>query len=461
MAEMHTPTPPAPMPPRRQRSLLGPIVLITLGVLFLLGNMGILTWRVIGYGFAHYWPLILIAIGLIKLAEYAHARSSGSGYRGVGFGTGLLLFFVIVFGLIASQVAQVNMGALQDELGIEGDFPGLFGERFEFQDELQLKEVPAEATLRIKNERGNVHLIGGSSDLKVMVNKVVYASNDSEAKKIEERLETSLTVEGDAIVLSAPQRSGTRTDLEVYVPALVGRTQIDSGRGDVQLDDLRGEVTIENVRGDVQVHNLAGNLTVEMRNGDFLADRVVGSVNVQGRGDDLTLSQVGGQVTMEGSFYGDIRLSDISDRVRFKSSRTDLELGRLQGELVLEGGDLRATSFEGPFRLATRSKDIHIEDFSGDVKLENRNADIEVRPRLPLGNLEIENSRGPIQLVLPDKTSFRLDARTKSGDIDSEFEGIAVERSGSEVRASGTVGGGGPTLRLETAYASIEIRKGS
>ncbi len=43
--------------------LMGPVVLITIGVLFLSGHLG---W---GYSFNKLWPVLLIVIGAVKLAE--------------------------------------------------------------------------------------------------------------------------------------------------------------------------------------------------------------------------------------------------------------------------------------------------------------------------------------------------------------------------------------------------------
>jgi len=42
---------------------MGPVVLITLGTLFLVGQ---LDW---GYSFGELWPALLIVIGVVKVAE--------------------------------------------------------------------------------------------------------------------------------------------------------------------------------------------------------------------------------------------------------------------------------------------------------------------------------------------------------------------------------------------------------
>ena len=63
---------PAPVvnPPRRRRSFAGPLILILLGIVFLLGNMHILTWHALGMWFARYWPVLIIVWGVVKLIEY-------------------------------------------------------------------------------------------------------------------------------------------------------------------------------------------------------------------------------------------------------------------------------------------------------------------------------------------------------------------------------------------------------
>jgi len=48
-----------------RKSILGPIVLIVVGILFLLSNLGMLPN--IGHLFTKWWPLILVAVGVSLL----------------------------------------------------------------------------------------------------------------------------------------------------------------------------------------------------------------------------------------------------------------------------------------------------------------------------------------------------------------------------------------------------------
>ncbi len=53
--------------------LMGPVVLITLGVLFLIGKISAT------YDFSDLWPVLLVVIGLVKVAS---AMSSTEGHTG-------------------------------------------------------------------------------------------------------------------------------------------------------------------------------------------------------------------------------------------------------------------------------------------------------------------------------------------------------------------------------------------
>src|SRR4029077_8445140 len=115
MSNLGTPTPvmtPPPIPPGprrlRRRSFAGPFVLIVLGIVFLLGNLHLLSWARLCHSFAHYWPRLLIVWGVIKLLEYQQAQREGRSPRGIGAGGVLLVVLIVVCGLIATQASRFN-----------------------------------------------------------------------------------------------------------------------------------------------------------------------------------------------------------------------------------------------------------------------------------------------------------------------------------------------------------------
>src|SRR5215470_9987988 len=117
-----TPPPPQfsplpPLPPPRHRSFAGPLVLIVVGIVFLMGTMRMLSVSKLAHLFASYWPVLLILWGVIKLIEHQQAPRQGVRASGIGAGGVFLVVLIVVFGLIANQLERVNWRGLQNEIG--------------------------------------------------------------------------------------------------------------------------------------------------------------------------------------------------------------------------------------------------------------------------------------------------------------------------------------------------------
>ena len=73
---MASTAPVTPAPPRQPRSISGPLVLITIGAILLLRTMNVIHADALWHWFVHYWPVLLIILGLIKLVEHFIAQRS-------------------------------------------------------------------------------------------------------------------------------------------------------------------------------------------------------------------------------------------------------------------------------------------------------------------------------------------------------------------------------------------------
>jgi len=468
---MASPTPSAPpsppFVPYRRRSLAGPVILIVLGVLFLVGNLGYISWGRLGYLFARYWPVLIILWGVIKLAEHYDAQRHGYRPRAFGFGSVMFLIFLVILGLGASSAWHYR-GPIGEAIGtLPDDEPGftLFGTPYNYSDELQ-QPFPAGASLRVVSDRGEVRLIPWDENkIKVSVQKKVITDSQGQADKVNAATRPTITVAGDLVTVSANTAGATGshrvdTNLEIYLPRKAA-AEIATAHGTVAVHDRIGDVKISNSHGDVELGDIQGTVNLNMRSGNLRAENIHGDVSLNGHLDDVSIDNVQGGVRLTGDYFGTTRLAKITDSVHFQSSRTDLELAKLDGDLVLDSGDLRVSSLAGPTRVITRSKDIRLNDFTGNVHIEDNNADVALTPnKLPLGNILISNHHGHIQLVLPASAAFQLDAHASRGEISSDFQGLNVQNSNHESSATGTIGNGGPLIRLSTERGDIEIRKG-
>jgi DUF4097 and DUF4098 domain-containing protein YvlB len=110
-------------------------------------------------------------------------------------------------------------------------------------------------------------------------------------------------------------------------------------------------------------------------------------------------------------------------------------------------------------KLNTRSNEVHLEDVSGDVEVDNRNGVVELKPKAPLGAIDISNIHSGIELTLPEEASFQLDAQSTGGQIEANDFSVNVDNRSDNATAHGSVGRGGPNIRLRADRGTIQIRK--
>ncbi|HXY02224.1 MAG TPA: DUF4097 family beta strand repeat-containing protein [Terriglobales bacterium] len=447
-------------PPRHRRSVSGPIVLISIGIVFLLGTMGYLHWSNLGYWFAHYWPVILIVAGVIKLVEYQAAQRQGYRASGLGVGSIFLIIFVIVLGLTATQMSRVDWGQLKDQINIDDSDFTWFGEKYTYEDQLS-QEFPAGGSLHVVDARGSVNVSTSTDNqIHVSVHKRVNADNQSEADKYNAATKPQITVSGTAVTLNANNGAGDHRvaeDLDISLPRKAS-VNISTHSGDVSVLGRDGDVQISAQHNEVSASDINGKVSLNLDHSAARISQVNSDVSIEGRANDVSLEDIKGAVHLDGEFMESVKLAKIGQGVVFKSSRTDMQLGRLDGDLDLDSGDLQANNMSGPVRLTTKAKDIRLTDISGDVRLQDENGSVELRVK-KLGSMQVENRKGDIQLYIPDKASFQVDARATGGEVETDFSGLKIDDSQST--ATGSVGSGGPRLVVNNEHGTIEIRKAS
>jgi DUF4097 and DUF4098 domain-containing protein YvlB len=463
---MASPVIPSPPPAQRQpRSIAGAIVLIVIGIVFLLLTMGVLDRYSMWMLFARYWPALLILWGVIKLIEHEQAKRAGLQTRGIGAGGVFLMIFLIFAGLISTGLSRVNLGNVRDRLQIgDEDFDEMFGgSTFDYSDDLS-QAFPKGGSLHINNDRGTISLnVSDDNTLKVSIRKRVHAEKQQDADNYNARTKPTITVVEKIVTLDANTHAagdkGVSTDMDVYVPRNTDLV-IVSRRGDVSINGMNGNVEVNHQRGEVNLNDLTGNAVLTLDRSSARAQHVKGDITIQGRANEVSFEDIDGAVHLNGEFRETTRLVRVSKTVSFHSSRTDMEFSRLDGRLDLDSGDLRADSLDGPMRLTTRSKDISLEGLSGDLHLENNNGTVIVGLHKP-GNIQIDNRRGDVQVSIPPNTAVKVEARTRRGDIESDFSELKVESQDRQTTANGSIGSNGPHLIINSDNGAIEIRKGT
>ncbi|HKM82729.1 MAG TPA: DUF4097 family beta strand repeat-containing protein [Candidatus Acidoferrum sp.] len=440
----------------RSSGLFSGLVLISVGVILLLHNYGHLD---LGHFFGHWWPLIIIFWGAVKLYERtAGARTGGATGGGITGGE-----VALVVGMLAllGIVVGAEYGKQKIGEGIVG------GDDFNF-DLLDVppKTIPANARVFVHNSHGDIS-VRSSDDAQIRVSgkKGVKTWSEEEAGRITKPVAVEIAKNGDSYEVRPSgydlSDARIRVDMEVSVPKKSPLT-VKTEKGDVTVSDMTADIGVTDQNGDVEIRNIAGDVLIEMRKGDVKVNDTKGDVKVSGKGGEIDVTNAAGSLTVDGDFYGPVRADKVAKGVRMISAKTDLTLSALAGHLEAGSGNLDVVDAPGNLILRTRDNEISVENPGGKVNIENRNAAISVRfTSAPKDDVNITNSSGEISLSLPGSSSFEVQAECRNCDISSEFPGLSVSKSpAGDASLAATYGSGRrPKIMLKTSYGNISLRR--
>ncbi len=448
----------------RRHSLIGPLLLILIGLLFLGWNLRpeLVSFRLI----ATYWPFLLIAWGVLRLIEIGYWRLTSKPLpaKGVSGGEWTLIVFICLLGSglfffheRAPGFSRVFVGDRTVEI---------FGETYDYPIE-EVRRAEKVAKIVVDNARGNVRIVGADTqEVKIGGRKTVRAYSKSAADDASKRLSLKVTTEGDQLVVRTAQEAGVRsdlrisTDLELTVPR--GASIQATGRsGDFDITNIDGGVDVTSSSASVRLQDIGGNARVDLRRSELVrAVNVKGNVDILGRGQDVELENVAGTVTINGYYTGDLLGRNLAKPLLFQSGVTELRVERVLGQFNLTPGDFRATNVAGPVRINGRSKDVHIEQVQGEVAISVDTGDISLQPgRTPDAKIELTTRNGNVEVGLPADAKFELDGTTRRGEVASAFgDSVRVVTEGAGASLKGSTGKGA-MITIRTDRGRIDLQK--
>jgi DUF4097 and DUF4098 domain-containing protein YvlB len=444
----------------RVPSVVGPIILVAIGVIALLLVTGHIAADEFWTWYGRWWPLLLIAAGLAMLAEWAIDLKREVPVRRGGNFTGLLILLAILgFG-----AAGWNnfWGPLRAEMGDHNDdFFNAFGlPEHDLDQQVLNTKIPANATIDIQLPRGDVSITAGDEpSVQVQAHEVAYASNDAGARKIFDAEAAHVTVSGNAVLVRSDSSNSGRLNLTVTVPRSAQVT-VNAAHGDVTAAGLGAGIIVTAPHGDVHLSAITGPVQAHFSKGEFSAHEITGDVNGDGPCNDLTLSEITGKVGLNCDYFDQLHVEHVNGPVHFRTSKTDVDLGSLPGDLTLSDSDLHVTEAKGDVHVATHSRDVELDQIYGDVYVEDRDGNITVAPAGSY-NVEAKNEsgKGDVEVTLVPSAQASVDGRTHNGDIESDYE-LAI--SGDESKSvTGKIGSGSAKITLSTDVGDLRIKKGS
>jgi DUF4097 and DUF4098 domain-containing protein YvlB len=182
----------------------------------------------------------------------------------------------------------------------------------------------------------------------------------------------------------------------------------------------RFSVVVHSAGGNVTIAGLDGDASAQTSGGRVEVENITGSVDATTSGGRIEVAGVRGDVHAETS-GGGIRVEEVSGSVEARSSGGGIDVRGAGGAVtaVTSNGRISA-SFSGP----------------------------------PAGDLETRGGR--IEVRFPENAGADLDASTTGGRVEVD-QHLTFAGEAQPHRVSGTVNGGGASLRVRTSGGGIRI----
>jgi hypothetical protein len=451
----------------RRGSIFWALILIAVGAIFLWQNFNpaIHPWQLI----AKFWPILIIFWGLSKLIDYMQAQAHPESTLPPLFSGSevVMLILILALGTIISRVflhpwQQWGWHPNDDEIS------NLFLNSYSYAKTFSQPAGRAPHLL-LEGQRGDLEIRGADqAAIDVMAKESIRAEDESAAKKMSDNLKLEVVEEAGHYLLrsnrnSLPEEGRHITiDLSLRVPQATS-SEVNSERGDIAVDGLNGDQTLVTHKGDVRAANVQGLVKIHKFGGDTEVRGVKGSVELDGRGDDIEVVDVSDTVTLHGEFKGDIQIRNVGQTLRYESLRTNMTAQKLHGSLAMEVGSLEVNGIDGPFEVTTRQKDITVNEFKHGVRITNSDAQVTLQTSTPpTHDIQVDSKKGAVELTLPPGSNFQIEASSRHGEVDCDFSGpgLKVTKEGDTPSITGSVGKGGPMIRVNTDYGAIRILRG-
>ena len=159
---------------------------------------------------------------------------------------------------------------------------------------------------------------------------------------------------------------------------------------------------------------------------------------------------------------GDVSVSGATDEVVATSGNGKVRVNGSGGEVRATSGNgtVNVDGAHGPVHASSGNGDITVTTSLGPVSASSGNGDVIV-DMSSLGDrddMDFSSGNGRIRLSVPANFAASIDASSGNGDVLSDFP-ITLSGRLSKSHVRGTIGNGGPHVKLVTGNGQIELRR--
>jgi len=297
----------------------------------------------------------------------------------------------------------------------------------------------------VRFETGNAPLtITGEDRADLLCELQAWSSgyDETEAKKYATETAIRTTEAGVSLVigLKYPEPATQRATLVIRMPKSMA-VRIQPSRGKLEIHEVASVELVE-ARGEAMVSQISGRVTATHRGG-ALAIETASALKLNMRGSTVVLKNIKGETVMQVQ-AGELSGQSLTGPVEIESNGTRITLD-----------DLTAT--KRPIRVNAVGGSVTMTGVRSDTRIDGRDTRIDVAIDQPAPVAIYNEAEEPMDVTLP-AGGFQLDALATDGRLTVPEGLVAVKTAENEQRASGTIGGGGPTITLRAKRGNITIK---
>jgi hypothetical protein len=291
-------------------------------------------------------------------------------------------------------------------------------------------DVMPGATLDVTTVRGRIDVtthearqirVDGTVTVRVSAGFTGAADPLVLAKRVADR--PPIEVAGSVVRLRPPADADERRALTVSYQVRVPRDTtiiIGTDSGAVTVDGVRAPVTVTTESSAISLSRLEGKTEVKTGSGDVNVDRAAGGLRVVTQSSAITLRALSGPL-----------------------------------EARTQSGAVRASfAGAGSADVETGSSAIQLEGLSGRTLVRTQSGRVELGGA-PTADWDVATGSSVIEAAFKPSAKFTLDATSTTSSV--RVTGLAVDGPSAKGRVTGTVGGGGPTVRLASRSGQVHI----
>lgn len=293
------------------------------------------------------------------------------------------------------------------------------------------------------------------------------------------------------------ERQSSDVSFEIQVPrvfdvelgSMGGGLSIDGVEGTFTGKTNGGELTLHDVRGEAKLVTMGGRITLtdseldgnlKTMGGAVLFENVIGDVKGSSMGGDVTYRNVqrrDGGLASPANLGGDLNeISADTVQVSTMGGSIEIEDAPEGADVHTMGGRIEIRDARRFVRAKTMGGDIHVDAVDGWLQAVTMGGDIEASVVGSGGDVMLSSNSGDIDLCVPSGFGMELDLEIAfTRNSRKEYEIVAPGDLNSTVgtewdydhgtprkflRQSGTVNGGGNTVKISTINGNINVREG-